>query len=96
MSQVRNNKKMVKKAQDGPDMDSMLFLAVLLLFAAFFGLLFAASSRILGYEIDSIDFSGPPPTVKTAFERSLEKMVEGHPMEDMTPFLARQNKVTAS
>lgn len=96
MSRARKNKKIGNISQNGPDTDSMLFLSVLLFSSAFFGLLFASSSRILGYDIDTAGFPGPPSSLKTAFERSIEKMVEGHPMEDMAPFLARQNKVTAS
>lgn len=96
MTRARNDKKMEHTARRGSDMDSALYLAVLLLSAAFFGLLFSASSRILSYGIDSTDFSGSSHKFKTAFERSLDKMVKGHPISDMTPFLAQQNKVTAS
>ncbi len=96
MSRARKNKKIGNMPRNESDADSMLFLSVLLFSSAFFGLLFASSSRILGYEIDSLDYAGSSTNPKTAFERSIEKMVEGHPMEDMAPFLARQNKVTAS
>lgn len=78
-------------------MDSPLYLAVLFLSVAFFALLFSASAKVFGYGIESVSYSvAPSLQPKTEFERSLEKMVKDHPISDMTPFLARQDKVTAA
>ncbi len=96
MPLVRNDKKIEDTSHRSPDTDSALYLVVLLLSSVFFGLLFSASSRILTYEIESADFVGSTPKFKTTFERSLDKMVKGHPISDMTPYLAQQNAVTAS
>ncbi len=96
MSQLETSKKRKNTKEAPQNLESSMYLVVLLVSAAFAALLFSASSRILGYEIDAPDSLKQIQTPKTSFERSLEKMVAGHPLSVMTPFLAKQDKLTAS
>lgn len=78
-----------------PETEQAFFLATLLFSAAFAALLFTSSAEIFALGIESSQpIAKAPP--KSSLERTLGKMVAGHPMENMVPFIARQDPMTAT
>lgn len=81
-----------------PKMDeSTLYLTALMVFGGFFTVLLYAASSGTSYGIDSAVASVPhaSPHVKTRFEKEISKMVEGHPIEAMMPYIAKRDPETA-
>jgi hypothetical protein len=78
-----------------PETEQAFFFASLFFSAAFAAILFSSSAEIVALEIGSPQpVSQPLP--KSSLEKTLGKMVAGHPMEDMVPYIARQDPVTAT
>lgn len=81
--------------KESPETEQAFFFAALFFSVAFAAILFSSSAEIVGLEMEISQPAAEPP-VKTAFERTLGKMVAGHPMEDMVPLIARQDPMTAT
>jgi len=75
--------------------ESTLYLSVLLVSVGFFALLISAASAGFSYDMDSVVPAAPTPHVKTKFEREVGKMVEGSPIAEMVPYIAKQDPETA-
>ncbi len=81
-----------------PGPDSAVLFTVLFLIAGFLGLLGFAVGEAENARIAVISDSihgWLPYRYKTALERDLERMVEGHPIADMLPYISRENPETA-
>lgn len=89
-------KKTKKALQAEIELDEIFFLSSFLIGAAILGFLFTAAAEQAGLESDTIALSFSQPAVKTSFERSLESMVEGHPITRMIPAIAERDPLTAT
>ena len=81
--------------REDPETEQMFFFAALFFAAAFLGILVVSSAEMATFDISRPQVAEPA-APKSSFERVLEKMVSGHPMEDMVPFIARQDPTTAT
>lgn len=71
------------------------FLLILIIFSFFIDL----SILELGKKISSekiVSFSPPPQKIPPPWKTKIEKLVQGYPMEKMTPYISRQEKETAA
>lgn len=95
MKQKSNWFKLGYERNEHPETEQAFFFAILFFSAAFAAILFASSAEIIVLEIG---MSRPvaQTLVKSSLEKTLEKMVAGHPMEDMVSYIARQDPVTAT
>jgi hypothetical protein len=77
--------------------ESTLYLTVLMVSAGFFALLMYAASAGTSFGIDATASASLETTsiVKTRFEKEVTKMVAGNPIEEMVPYIARQDPETA-
>lgn len=78
--------------------ESALFLLLLIVSAAFFGLLAFASGESANSDIEAdMQAIGNTSVVsrKSVMEIELGKMVEGHPIEAMVPYISKENPETA-
>ncbi len=77
--------------------ESTLYLATMFVCVGFFTLLIMAASTGVSYDIDASTSSIPRPhtLAKTQFEKEVMKMVEGNPIEEMIPYIAKQDPATA-
>ncbi len=88
-------KKMKYDRREDPETEQAFFFAVLFFAVAFLGVLVVSSAEMATLDI-SRSQAVEPAAPKSSFERVLGKMVSGHPMEDMVPFIARQDPTTAT
>jgi len=81
-----------------PEPDSAVLFAILFLVAGFLGLLGLAVGEAENAAIARISDSirtDAPYVRKNAMERGLERLVEGHPIADMIPYISHENPETA-
>jgi hypothetical protein len=81
--------------EECPETEQVFFFTTLLFSAAFAALLLSSSAEIFVLGIESAQPITQAP-LKSSLERTLEKMVSGHPMESMVPFISRQDPMTAA
>ncbi|NTW15652.1 MAG: hypothetical protein HGA38_04795 [Candidatus Moranbacteria bacterium] len=77
--------------------ESTVCLSVLMAVAGLFSVLLFSAARGSLYRIDTAAASvqAPSPRVRTVFERRIDRMVEGHPIEAMVPYIAGEDPETA-
>ncbi|MBP9752022.1 MAG: glucosaminidase domain-containing protein [Candidatus Moranbacteria bacterium] len=80
---------------ESPEIEQAFFFATLLFSAAFAAVLFSSSAEIFALDVENRQPPAQAPW-KSSLERTLGKMVAGHPMEDMVPFIAKQDPMTAT
>lgn len=78
------------------ELDGTFYLASFLVGSALLGLLLTASAERVGLEADTVALSLSRPAAKTSLERSLDKMVDGHPIEKMIPAISQRDPLTAT
>jgi hypothetical protein len=77
----------------GISQDSLLF-ATLFIVSAFFALLFFVAGEKASMDIDALTQVLPSPMTK--LERVVSDMMKGHPMKNMSPYIAAQDPLTAT
>ncbi len=81
--------------EECPETEQAFFFVTLLFSATFAALLFSSSAEIFVLNLESSqEVTQVPP--KSSLERTLGRMVAGHPMENMVPFIAQQDPMTAT
>ena len=90
---TKNREKMRKESVT----EQALLLAALYALAAFFALLLFAAGERTKTELSMTDYTtSPAALLPSKFELVLGRMVSGHPMTAMTPYLAKQDRKTAT
>lgn len=77
--------------------ESAVYLSILMAVSGLFSVLLFSAALGSSFDIDSAAgrVQSPAPRSRTAFERGIDRMVEGHPIEDMVPYIAGEDPETA-